>query len=208
MTDTTEHDDKQNPRDARILDTHSGYLSGRLLLAMPSLRDGGFEKSLIYVCSHDARGAMGIVINQPLKSVEFGDILSQLKLDGIEIDPRHLPDVHFGGPVEITRGFVLHSTDRVHNDTVILDKNFGITATVEILQDIVTGCGPQKSIFALGYSGWGAGQLEQEIHDNVWLPLDADPGLIFNTAVDEKWDRALENLGISPARLSTVSGNA
>lgn len=185
-----------------------GYLTGRLLLATPVLRDSGFEKSVVYICSHDARGAMGIVVNQPLKLVEFRDILTQLKLDGIEIDPGLLPDVHFGGPVEMTRGFVLHSTDHVHQDTVVLDKNVGITATIEILQDIVMGCGPKNSIFALGYAGWGEGQLEQELQSNAWLSIEADPSLIFDTKTHDKWEKALEILGVSPAQLSSITGHA
>lgn len=189
-------------------DIGSGYMTGQLLLAMPSLRNSNFEKSVIYICSHDDKGAMGIVINQPLKSVDFGEVLAQLKLDDNEVQPGLFPDVHFGGPVEMTRGFVLHSIDHTHKDTIVLNETFGITATVDILQDIVTGHGPSDSIFALGYSGWGPGQLEEELQANAWLSVDAHPALIFDTDVDDKWDKALERLGISPAQLSTIVGNA
>ncbi len=194
--------------ETKVLQPKAGYLTGQLLLAMPSLRDSNFEKSVIYICSHDEKGAMGIVINQPLKSVDFSEVLAQLKLDDDAIQPGLFPDVHFGGPVEMTRGFVLHSTDHTHKDTILLNDTFGITATIDILQDIVTGQGPTDSIFALGYSGWGPGQLEQEMQANAWLSVDANPDLIFDTNVDDKWDQALAALGISPAQLSTIVGNA
>lgn len=177
-----------------------------LLIAMPSMNDGFFHKSVIYVCAHSPAGAMGIVINQRLPDVQFKDLLSQLNLPESQVQVE--PIVHFGGPVETGRGFVLHSTDFVREDTVRINDHICITGTIDILCAMAAGKGPDRSIFALGYSGWGPGQLEAEMHANSWLTVPADDELIFNTDLSMKWEKSLEKLGIEPAFLSIDTGRA
>lgn len=178
----------------------------QLLIAMPSLLDGFFHKSVVYLCAHSPAGAMGIVINQKLPDVEFSDLLSQLKLPRPQAIRE--PVVHFGGPVETGRGFVLHSNDFMREDTVRIHDNICITGTIDILSAIAEGRGPVKSIFALGYSGWGPGQLEAELQANSWLTIPADDELIFNTDLGLKWEKSLSRLGIHPAMLSNEVGRA
>lgn len=177
-----------------------------LLVAMPGLQDGLFTRSVVYVCAHSAAGAMGIVVNQRLPDVDFADLLSQLKIPRSKLEIE--PVVHFGGPVETGRGFVLHSTDFIREDTVRVAERLCITGTIDILQAIAEGRGPVRSIFALGYAGWSAGQLESEIQTNSWLTLPADEELIFGTPLDDKWGKAMSRLGINPAALSLHAGHA
>jgi putative transcriptional regulator len=178
----------------------------QLLIAMPGLQTDGFYRSVIYLCAHSPAGAMGIVINQKLPEINFKDLLVQLSLPHSEV--RMDPVVHFGGPVESGRGFVLHSTDFVREDTVCINNNIGITGTVDILRAISEGAGPQRSIFALGYAGWGPGQLDAEMQANNWLTVPADDELIFNTDLSCKWEKALLKMGITPAALSFEAGRA
>jgi len=177
-----------------------------LLVAMPGLDMGFFARSVVYICAHSAAGAMGIVVNQKLPDIDFKDLLTQLHLP----QPPLLtaPIVHFGGPVETGRGFVLHSPDFLQDDTVRINDHICITGTVEILRAISEGRGPSRSLFALGYAGWGPGQLEAEVQANSWLTLPADDEILFQAALGRKWDLALERLGISAAMLSTESGHA
>lgn len=177
-----------------------------LLVSMPFMHEGAFYKSVIYVCAHNETGAMGIVINQPLPEINFNDLLEQMKLpkSQVVVDPV----VHFGGPVETGRGFVLHSTDFVRADTVRINDRMGITGTIDILRAIADGRGPDKSIFALGYAGWGPGQLEAEMRANAWLTIPADDDLMFHTDLGQKWEKALARLGIDPLTLSADSGHA
>lgn len=185
----------------------SGSLKNKLLLAMPALRDDGlFTRSVIYICAHSEDGAMGIVVNQRLPEISFHDLLSQLGLQ-----PKNLqaePIVHFGGPVESGRGFVLHTTDFLRTDTVRITEKLGITGTIDILKAMAEGNGPAQSIFALGYAGWGPGQLEAELHANAWLILNADEDLVFDRDLSRKWEKGLQQLGIDPTSLSTFSGRA
>ncbi len=177
-----------------------------LLVAMPGLQGDAFFKSVVYVCAHSPAGAMGIVINQQLPEVAFKDLLAQLCLPSLE--SRVEPIVHFGGPVETGRGFVLHSTDFLRKDTVRINDRIGITGTVDILRAITGGLGPRNSIFALGYAGWGPGQLDAEMRSNAWLTLPADDDLIFNANLAGKWECALSKIGISPLHLSFEMGRA
>ncbi|MDY0008773.1 MAG: YqgE/AlgH family protein [Bdellovibrionales bacterium] len=177
-----------------------------LLVAMPGLQDGLFTRSVVYVCAHSEAGAMGIVVNQRLPDVEFGELLDQLKLPQSTLLVE--PVVHFGGPVETGRGFVLHSTDFIREDTVRINDTLCLTGTVDILEAIAQGRGPTRSIFALGYAGWSAGQLENEIQTNSWLTIPADEELIFGTPLDGKWEKALSRLGIDPLALSADAGHA
>jgi putative transcriptional regulator len=177
-----------------------------LLIAMPSLSSGFFARSVVYVCAHSPAGAMGIVINQRLPDVQFGDLLSQLNLPKSQLVIE--PVVHFGGPVETGRGFVLHSTDFMREDTVRITDSICITGTIDILRAMAEGKGPHKSIFALGYAGWSAGQLEAEMQANAWLTAPADDALVFDAELGKKWDLALARVGINPLMLSDDIGHA
>lgn len=182
-------------------------LTGKLLIAMPGMGDPRFEKSVVYLCAHSAQGAMGLIVNKPAPGIKLDDLLEQLKIargDGSR-DVR----VYFGGPVEHGRGFVLHSGEyEMQEQTLRVDPEFGMTATLDILQDMARGDGPSLGILALGYSGWGPGQLEGELTDNGWLTCDATPEIVFQLEDDEKWIAALRSLGIDPLLLSSEAGRA
>ena len=178
----------------------------QLLIAMPGMQVDVFARSVIYICAHSPAGAMGIVINQKLQEVKFKDLLEQLNLPHSELLVE--PIVHFGGPVETGRGFVLHSTDFIREDTVKINEHICITGTAEILRAIAEGTGPHKSIFALGYAGWGPGQLDAEIRSNSWLIVPADEELIFNTDLSAKWEKAMLKMGINPFALSFEPGHS
>jgi putative transcriptional regulator len=177
-----------------------------LLVAMPGLHNDIFARSVIYICAHSNAGAMGIVLNQPMPGVDFSELLTELNVPRSISIPE--PLIHFGGPVETSRGFILHSSDFTHSDTVRLNDRICITGTVDILRDISAGKGPRKSLFALGYAGWEAGQLEAEIQDNAWLTVPADDEVIFSTNLPQKWEKALSRLGIDPLSLSSETGHA
>ena len=182
------------------------YLPGQLLIAMPSMTDPRFEKSVIYMCAHNADGAMGLVINRAIDSLTFPELLEQLEIDsgsgGDQIR------VLFGGPVEQARGFVLHSPDYIQDASLVVDDNVVLTATIDILRAIADGTGPNNCLLALGYAGWGAGQLDSEIKSNGWLSVDADEDLVFGCDLDEKWERAMTKIGIDPRMLSDAAGHA
>jgi putative transcriptional regulator len=181
-------------------------LAGSLLVAMPQMSDPRFERAVIFMCAHNEEGAMGLVINKLFDQLSFGDLLDQLE---IPAGPRTQPiRVHAGGPVEAGRGFVLHSDDYLREGTMLVDSGFALTATVDILRAIADGEGPRSSILALGYAGWGPGQLETEMASNGWLHVPADPDLVFGNDLDHKWLRALQKLGISPTALSRDAGHA
>ena len=187
-------------------DTENVYLSGQLLIAMPGMTDPRFEKSVIYVCAHNSDGAMGLVVNREIDSLTFPELLQQL-----EIDPAAGNDsvrVLFGGPVEQARGFVLHSPDYLQDASLVVDENIALTATIDILRAIAEGKGPANCLLALGYAGWGAGQLDSEIKSNGWLSVDADVDLVFGCDLDEKWERAMAKIGIDPRMLSDDAGHA
>ncbi len=183
-----------------------GYLTGQLLIAMPHMRDSRFARTVVYICAHNAEGAMGLVINRLVGSATFPDLLSQL---GIETETiAEEIRVHFGGPVESGRGFVLHSGDYSHDSTLLVSDHMALTATVDILQDIAAGQGPQMSLLALGYAGWGPGQLDSEIQANGWLHVAPDESLVFDDDLDTKWDRAIAKLGFDVSLLSGEAGHA
>jgi len=186
-------------------DGDAGYLDGQLLIAMPTMGDPRFAKSVIYLCAHSSDGAVGLVINKSFESLTFSDLLEQLEIDAGDPDPT---PVHFGGPVESQRGFVLHSSDFVEDGTLVVDGEIALTATIDILRAIVSGDGPQDILLALGYAGWGPGQLEAEFQDNAWLTAPADKAIIFDPNLETKWDRALAILGIDKAMLSGTAGRA
>lgn len=191
-----------------------GYLDGQLLIAMPSMADQRFARSVVYVCAHSGDGAMGIVINKLASEVKFRDLLVQLDIVQANDEP-DLPGgvdnvrVHRGGPVETGRGFVLHSADFfIENATLAIDEGVCLTATLEILRAISGGRGPDRALLALGYAGWAPGQLEFEIQANGWLHSQADRAILFDSDVDSKYDRALATIGVEPAMLSMDAGHA
>lgn len=186
--------------------TSSTYLDSKLLLAMPSMTDPRFDRSVIYVCSHDESGAMGLVINQPFQSLTFKDLLEQLDIETSATVPELV--IHTGGPVEPGRGFVLHSADYVQESTLVVSETLALTATVDILTALANGQGPLHHLLALGYAGWSAGQLEREIQENAWLTAEADDEIIFNTELEQKWPRAMAKLGVNVSMLSSDAGHA
>lgn len=183
------------------------FLEGQLLIAMPGMGDARFERTVIFICAHSAEGAMGLIVNKPASDLSFADLLGQLKIEP-RVDVKRIR-VHFGGPVEHGRGFVLHSSDyNVEESSLAVSPGFAMTATVDILQDIARGDGPERALLALGYAGWGPGQLESEIQANGWLIAPADADLVFGHADPEKWGAALRSISIDPRLLSTGGGRA
>jgi putative transcriptional regulator len=182
-------------------------LAGQLLVAMPQMLDQRFARSVIYLCAHsEDAGAMGLVVNKLLNSLTMGELFTQL-----DISPSRVVNsrpVHFGGPVEAGRGFVLHTSDYNEEATLLVDGNIAVTATLEILRAIGKGRGPRHSLFALGYAGWAPGQLDAEIQANGWLSVAADDDIVFDPDYDGKWRRALAKLGIDLSMLSTDAGHA
>jgi putative transcriptional regulator len=191
-----------------------GYLDGQMLIAMPTMRDERFARTLIYVCAHSSEGAMGIVVNQVAGNINFPDLLVQLEVipaaDLIQLPTRAgTVKVLKGGPVETGRGFVLHSSDFfIENSTLPIDEGICLTATLDILKAIARGEGPLSAVLALGYAGWAPGQLETEIQENGWLHCSADTELIFGTDIDAKYEKALHKIGIHLGMLSSEAGHA
>ncbi len=192
----------------------SPYLDGQLLVAMPGMVDERFARAVIYVCAHSPEGAMGIILNRPAANVNMSDLLVQLEIVP-ELERIHLPEqvsrmqVLMGGPVETSRGFVLHSPDfHISQSTLPIDDGVCLTATIDILRAIAQGRGPQNAVLALGYAGWGAGQLELELQANGWLNCPADAELIFRAPVEIRYEMALRRIGIEPAMLSMEAGHA
>ncbi len=190
------------------------FLDGQLLIAMPGILDDRFARSVIYVCAHSEEGAMGIIVNRPAERVDFPQLLVQLKVIGPD-EAIRLPAeagsllVLNGGPVDTSRGFVLHSSEFcIENSTLPIGGGVSLTATIDILRAIASGSGPGQALLALGYAGWAAGQLESEIQQNGWLNCPADPSLIFDSALDSKYERAMRRVGIDIGRLASVAGRA
>lgn len=181
-------------------------LVGQLLVAMPGMSDPRFARTVIYMCAHSAEGAMGLVVNRALEQISLAELLQQLEIDATAVDDRVA--VNFGGPVETGRGFVLHSPDYMREGTLVVTSSVSLTATIDILKAIASGSGPRRHLLALGYAGWGPGQLDSEILANGWLHVDADEELVFGAELDQKWDRAMAKLGINPMLLSDAAGHA
>ncbi len=186
------------------------FLDGRILIAMPGMQDPRFHRSLVYLCAHSADGAMGLIVNKRADDLKLKDLFGRLGIpigdgpSGMAKTP-----VHYGGPVEMGRGFVLHSSD-YHSDeaTMQVDDGTSMTATLDILHAMATDRGPDRAIIALGYAGWAPGQLEAELQANGWLACPADEGLLFGSDEDSKWDKALAKIGVHPAMLSSTGGRA
>lgn len=182
-------------------------LSGKLLIAMPGMEDPRFQRSVILLCAHSAEGAMGLIVNKPLPDLSLTGLLEHLGLHPAPAgrDIR----VHFGGPVERGRGFVLHSDDWPTGEaTMQVPGGLRMTATLDILEALAGGRGPDKALLALGYSGWGGGQLEEEIGRNDWLVCEARRDLVFAAEDPGKWAGALRSIGVDPLSLSPQAGRA
>jgi len=194
--------------DASRLAIQSGFLSGQLLIAMPGIGDPRFERALVLICAHDETHAMGLAVNRPVEGLTLPDLLRRLE---IRAAIQAAPDlVLMGGPVERERGFVLHTDDyRAGELSLPVGDGVALTATREVLEAMADRvAGPRRALLALGYAGWGGGQLEREIRENVWLTCDPDEELIFDADYDHKWTRALAKLGVDPERLSPYAGRA
>lgn len=187
--------------------TENSPLIGQMLIATPAIGDERFERSVIVVCAHSDDHAMGIVVNKPMGEIRLGDLLDQLGIEStIELPDRQ---VLAGGPVDKERGFVLHSDDYHSDDsTVGIRDGLGLTATKEVLEAIASETAPQQSTLALGYAGWGPGQLEEELRASAWLTCEASEALVFGEDLETKWESALRSIGVNPAMLSSMTGMA
>jgi putative transcriptional regulator len=179
-------------------------LKGKILLSMPSLQDDRFFKTVIYMCAHSSEGSMGIIINKKIDYDLYPDLLKQL---GINNNNKKI-FLRYGGPVESGRGFVLHSDDIIKKESLNINKGIALTNTEEFYNDISAGNGPKNSILALGYAGWGAGQLELEIMENSWMSLSVDNNFLFDDEISQKWSQAFKIIGVDPANLSSNPGRA
>ena len=184
------------------------FLAGKLIIAMPTMSDPRFKRSVVCICAHNEDGAIGIIINKIIESLSFSKIIKQLKLKKNMTKNDYKDHIYFGGPVETERGFILHSSDYSSENSTSINSEISMTASTEILQALIDGNGPNKSIVALGYAGWGPGQLDTEIQSNAWLSVESDLELVFSAKTAEKWDMALEKIGVNPALLSTEAGRA
>lgn len=189
-------------------------LEGQLLIAMPSMQDRRFQRSVIYLCAHSEEGAMGLIINQRANHISAPDLLQKLGISPRDRDDQITSEVlslsvQVGGPVETGRGFVLHSSDYFSEDsTLAIEKGVCLTATIDILKAIAQGRGPQRAMLALGYAGWSPGQLEDEIQSNGWLHCPGDPDLVFDDNLETKYPRALAQLGVDISHLVSDAGHA
>ncbi|MGE0415482.1 MAG: YqgE/AlgH family protein [Acetobacteraceae bacterium] len=193
-------------------DTHAAslsadrFLTGQLLIAMPAMADPRFARTVIFMCAHTQDGAMGLVVNRPIVRPSFQDLLKQLQVE--PIPPARQIRLCAGGPVENGRGFVLHTSDWTGDGSLRVDSSLALTASLDVLKVIAEGGGPRECVLALGYAGWGPGQLDQEMQENAWLSVPADETLLFDADHDTKWRRALAKLNIDPLLLSDVAGHA
>ncbi len=183
-----------------------GLLTGQLLIAMPATNTPHFSQAVIYVCAHTPDGAMGIVLNRPLASPSFGDLLQQL--DVTPVPPVRQIDLYRGGPVDSARGFVLHTADWTGDGSLMVDPQVALTASLDVLKAIADGGGPQRGFLALGYAGWGPGQLDREMMENAWLSAPASVDIVFDTEHETKWHRAMAILKVDPILLSGTAGHA
>ena len=183
-------------------------LANHFLVAMPKLQDPNFEKTVTLICEHNKEGAIGIIINRPMETLKLSDILSELEIKkdrGRLVSDDH---VYIGGPVHNELGLVLHAGTGDWNTTLRIGPDLGLTSSRDVLESMATGDGPSRALLSLGYAGWAPCQLESEIHQNSWLTVKADPEIIFSIPVDTRWQKAIESMGLNPARLSSQMGHA
>ncbi|NHO67635.1 YqgE/AlgH family protein [Aestuariicella hydrocarbonica] len=185
---------------------HIGNLRDHFLIAMPSLNESIFSHTITYICDHSEDGAMGLVINQPL-GIDLKDIYLQLECGDEHAHDAQTP-ILAGGPVQPERGFILHSSDQCWESSLVISDDIVLTASRDIIESIAQNRGPQKYLVTLGYAGWGAGQLEEEIADNAWLTIPADSSIIFDTPIEQRWAAASKSLGIDLDLISGTAGHA
>lgn len=181
-------------------------LTGQLLIAMPAMADPRFTQTVIYVCAHTAEGAMGLVLNRPVVKPTFEDLLKQLNV--APVPPARHMRLCAGGPVENARGFVLHTADWTGEGSLMVSNGMALTASLDVLRVIAEGNGPRECVLALGYAGWGPGQLDREMQDNAWLTAPSEETILFDSEHETKWRRALGVLHVDPLALSGVAGHA
>ena len=186
--------------------SNSPYLTNQFLIAMPGLEDPNFFQSVTYICEHNEEGALGLVINRPLQ-MQLGEIFQHINLEHAEPEAKQMR-VHLGGPVQQDRGFVLHEPLGNWDATLKVTDRIGVTSSIDILEAIAVNRGPERSLIALGYAGWGAGQLEREMAENAWLSGPANPEILFSTPDEERWKAAAASLGIDLDLLSGEAGHA
>jgi putative transcriptional regulator len=184
----------------------SEFLTGQLLIAMPTMEDPRFAQSVIYLCAHTPEGAMGLVLNRPLQRPKFDDLLRQLEV--APVPPARRIQLCAGGPMDNARGFVLHTADWTGEGSLRVNESLALTASLDVLKAIAEGNGPREGLLALGYAGWGPGQLDAEIQQNAWLSVPADETIVFDDGHETKWRRALAKLNIDPLLLSGAAGHA
>jgi putative transcriptional regulator len=184
----------------------SGSLAGHLLIATPVVQDSCFARSVIYMCAHNEAGAMGIIVNYPVENIHIKEIFEQLDIDS-QAQAKNFP-IHFGGPVESNRGFVVHSADYSTEESLFEKDGIAVTASINVLQELAEGKGPSQGMLVLGYAGWSPGQLESEIETGSWIVVPASAKLVFDTDNDTKWNVAVSTLGIDMGHYSTDVGHA
>lgn len=185
----------------------TGFLLGKLLVALPGMPDPRFEKTVIFMCAHSEEGAMGLIVNKPFEGLSFREMVGKLDLRVTANTPD--PPILFGGPVGTGQGFVLHSSEYPGGEaTMRITSEIALTATIDILRAIADGRGPEKSLFALGYAGWGPGQIEGELTSNGWITCEADQRIVFGHDCESKWKAALASLGADITGLSSDAGRA
>jgi len=188
----------------------SPWITGRFLVATPAMSDPRFARSVIFMCRHGPDGALGLIVNKSIDDLPMSEVLEQLEI----VPPAAMRGrpVLFGGPVETQRGLVLHSSEYRREETMLVEEQYALTASLEILKDIADGTGPARNLLALGHSGWGAGQLDHELQENAWFVIDDDDELIFGDNLDDKWARAIAKLGakggLDSAAFSHLTGRA
>jgi|SRR5581483_3407483 len=184
-----------------------GFLHGKLLIAMPGMMDPRFERSVILMCEHHQGGALGLIVNKPIDQLSFRDLVQKMDIPVTPETPSK--PVMFGGPVETSRGYVIHGNDQTNRPaTIAITSEIALTPTVDMLRAIAQGRGPEQWLMTLGYAGWGPGQIESEIVANGWLHCDADAGIVFDADMGSKWQRAFGKLGAALSGLSSEAGRA
>ena len=190
-------------------DATADYISyqGQYLIATPAMGDPRFTQTVIFLCAHDASGAMGLVINRAKSNLVISDLLDHVGVDGaVRVADTAVLE---GGPVEVDRGFVLHSADWFRDDNSLkISDSLGLSTTKDALEALVSDTPPDRAMLAIGYAGWGPGQLEDEIASNAWLIAGGDDTLVFDNDMDAKWTQALARIGVNPAQLSAFGGSA
>jgi len=182
------------------------YLAGHLLIAMPAMADPNFARTVTYICEHSDQGALGLVINRPL-DIDLGDVFAQLELKGCDEEMSSRPVLH-GGPVHMERGFVIHETEECWENSTAINDSIQVTTSRDVLIAMANGHGPKRASVALGYAGWGAGQLEHEILENSWLNTPANAQIIFDTPFEDRWQQSAQLLGIDLSMISSDAGHA